>query len=88
MNIIVLQLREAANISLLSWVGCIDAVKIKLTPTEKECYCKKSKLSKVGTTVKFIVAKEMGSKERDTRKKNVFFLLKNDEEDKRNFEEN
>lgn len=39
------------------------------TPTEKECYWKKSKLSKAGTTIKFILAKKIGSKERDLKKK-------------------
>lgn len=38
------------------------------TPTEKACYWKKSKLSNVGKTIKFILVKDLGSKSKEKRK--------------------
>ena len=35
------------------------------TPTEKACYWKKSKLSRIGPTIKFMLAKELGAKVRE-----------------------
>lgn len=54
------------QLALLGWMHRRSKDK---TPTEKEYYWNKSKLSKVGTTIKFILAKEIGSKERDLNKK-------------------
>lgn len=39
------------------------------TLTEKECYWKKSKLSNVGNTIKFILAKDLGAKVRERKHK-------------------
>jgi hypothetical protein len=38
------------------------------TPTEKACYWKKSKLSNVGKTIKFILVKDLGRKSKEKKK--------------------
>lgn len=58
------------QVALLGWMHRRTEEK---TPTEKECYWKKSKLSRVGTTVEFILAKELGLNARERlRKKKQF----------------
>ena len=50
------------QLALLGWMHRRTEDK---TPTEKACYWKKSKLSRIGPTIKFMLAKELGAKVRE-----------------------
>ena len=54
------------QLALLGWIRRRSKDK---TTTEKECYWKKSKLSKIGTTKKFVLARDLGAKVREKRQK-------------------
>ena len=54
------------QLALLGWIRRRSKDK---TTTEKECYWKKSKLSKIGTTIKFVLARDLGAKVREKRQK-------------------